>query len=234
MKKRMCVALAALFLAALFVISAGACTPQPVGPHFGYAIVDLNHDGSPELVVFEPWRIYAYDNGVVQAFAPADTNEIEFHWVASYRNTETDEMIWMTETWEPHMSHEVVFDFETFTYTITEMDTEARQWYWEWDDYTGFHPGPAWQFEYSLNLEGWAAGHADEQTIAYFLAMLQMDETYRPEAPEMRDVICGAPPTLFEILFHDTAIRPIAITVIVVLAVAAVAIPLLLYLRKKR
>ena len=236
MKKRMGIALAALLLALLAVVPAGACMPQPVGDYFGYALVDFNQDGAPELVVFggENLRVYTYENGDVRAIVPAETNEIFFRWASGYRSTETGEVIWVTETWGPHEFHEVVFDFAAFTYTIIPMDLEAREWRWEWDDDRGFTPGPAWAFEHSLNLEDWAAGHADEQAIAHFLAMLRTDESYRPPPPEMREVNCGAPPTLSEILFHDTAIRPITITVIVVLALAAAAIPLCFYLRKKR
>jgi len=153
-------------------------------PFFSYRILEID---SNVILEISP-AFYVYDNGVVrQLVRTQNSEEMEYWRVDSYRHVYTNELRWFSSVeYFPLIVHEITFDFENFSYTITEIAHEA--WHedpvfqerfeardgdadWAWQE--------IWQIDWTETRL--AAGYADDAIILRLLT----DPDFEPEPPEM-------------------------------------------------
>ena len=200
MKKWTSIVLAFLIIT-LLAVPAGACMmPQPLGPYFSYGFFDMNGDGQRELHIVFPQEaagFFAYDNGTARRFVPSETSadlEFEYFQVQGYRYIYTDELTWLVVLdWEPPVVHDIIFNFEDFTYTVGQpLDAETLRndpawqliFFWQeiQDQQPYFESDHRWM-DHIPDYPGYvfAAGYATDELLLRMLA----EPGFVPEPPEM-------------------------------------------------
>jgi len=238
MKKWTSIVLAVILLAIGLAVPAGACIaplPMPQGPFFSYSRLNVDDN---IVVIIDRQEFYAYNNGALRQLEPTQDSLIsDLIQLTGHRHVHTDELRWLSfVSSNPLVVHEVAFDFEDFSYIVTELAPQT----WLED--------PAFQEKFEARngsetlawLDVWvqesrvsrlAAGYADDEVMLRLLT----DPDFAPEPPRFVSSFGYLDEIPSNSLEAPRNLWPFAVgSGGVVLLAAAVAVPLIIRRRRKR
>jgi len=192
MKKAM-IALLAVFYAAVFVLPVSALrilSPRPIEPFFHYTLITVEGVN----VVLTNGDVFVLNDGVLQTLTATDDSLTDddfphnLGWFSGRRHIQTQQIRWFTRvTASPLTVHEIIFDFDDFTYTIVVVPQET----WLEDIYIA----ERLQEQHSLNLiwrDVWISDYNTEPRLSagYYasdevILQLLTDSDFVPEPPEI-------------------------------------------------